>query len=234
MRTALLLLLAVLACAAHAASFDCARAGTRIEKTICSDPALSALDEKLAAAYRARLKSWQGKIEPYVRADQRRWLQVVRAAEKPEGEIEPECRPKEPLGQCLNRLYAERVAILEGQTYALGGVYRREKSAKLLLWPRAGANYSVYVIVRDGAFRRTAEGKPGMARLQASDLLSTTLGDANGNLDPRDPCELGLQFSGAAVTVKQSGKCSGASYAGTYQRDLKDLLANYLNNIDVD
>lgn len=35
-----------------AASFDCSKAGTPIEKAICSYPELSALDEQLASVYR--------------------------------------------------------------------------------------------------------------------------------------------------------------------------------------
>ncbi|WP_160296756.1 hypothetical protein [Sphingomonas sp. ERG5] len=35
---------------AGAASFDCAKASTRVEKLVCSDPQLSRLDERLAAA----------------------------------------------------------------------------------------------------------------------------------------------------------------------------------------
>ncbi|OWY30619.1 lysozyme inhibitor LprI family protein [Herbaspirillum robiniae] len=41
-----------------AASFDCARAGSANEKTICADPELSALDDRLGKAYRqARLRA---------------------------------------------------------------------------------------------------------------------------------------------------------------------------------
>lgn len=52
----LLLLLAILAVfpqAARAASFDCQRAETVVEKTICGDAKLSALDDREVAAYAA-------------------------------------------------------------------------------------------------------------------------------------------------------------------------------------
>lgn len=42
--------------AAHAASFDCAKAGTKVEKLICGDAALSKLDEELNVAYKAALQ----------------------------------------------------------------------------------------------------------------------------------------------------------------------------------
>lgn len=52
MRTVLLLAagLAVPACGARAASFDCAKAATAVENAICADPALSQADEHMAQA----------------------------------------------------------------------------------------------------------------------------------------------------------------------------------------
>ncbi|PXX41495.1 lysozyme inhibitor LprI family protein [Undibacterium pigrum] len=41
---------------AAAASFDCDKAATAVEKTICADPALSALDDQLGVQYRELLK----------------------------------------------------------------------------------------------------------------------------------------------------------------------------------
>lgn len=54
---------------AHAASFDCARAGNPTEAAICADPGLSALDSAMAAAYAQRLA-----LDPSVRQIQRAWL----------------------------------------------------------------------------------------------------------------------------------------------------------------
>jgi len=45
---------------ACAASFDCAKAGTKVEKMICADPELSKLDEELDKKYQAALKEpWE-------------------------------------------------------------------------------------------------------------------------------------------------------------------------------
>jgi uncharacterized protein YecT (DUF1311 family) len=46
----------VLGGAAQAASFDCAKAGTKVEKLICGDSELSKLDEELNAAYKTALQ----------------------------------------------------------------------------------------------------------------------------------------------------------------------------------
>ncbi len=57
----------------QAASFDCAKAGTKLEKLICADKELSKLDEDLAAAYADALKS----TDPAkLKAEQKAWLKV--------------------------------------------------------------------------------------------------------------------------------------------------------------
>jgi uncharacterized protein len=53
----------------EAASFDCARAESHVEKLVCSDPEVSALDERLGRAF---LQSRQSNKN--VTIDQRRWL----------------------------------------------------------------------------------------------------------------------------------------------------------------
>ena len=58
--------------AAQAASFDCAKAGTKVEKLICGDAELSKLDEELSAAYKAALQD-QSEAESIKQA-QKQWL----------------------------------------------------------------------------------------------------------------------------------------------------------------
>jgi uncharacterized protein len=73
-RTAILLAacLAVPACGAQAASFDCAKAATSVENAICADPALSQADEHMAQAYS---KALGATLAPRaLRTDQMHWL----------------------------------------------------------------------------------------------------------------------------------------------------------------
>jgi uncharacterized protein len=73
-RTTLLLVacLALPACGAEAASFDCAKAATTVENEICADPALSQADERMAKAYG---KVMEATLAPRaLRSDQMRWL----------------------------------------------------------------------------------------------------------------------------------------------------------------
>ena len=79
---AALLLIVLAPSLASAASFDCAKARTKVEKLICKDPQLSRQDEDLAKTYGEALKLWDGKIAAYVRLNQRGWV-GARALEKP-------------------------------------------------------------------------------------------------------------------------------------------------------
>jgi uncharacterized protein len=83
----------------HAASFDCVKAATPVEKLICQDEQTSLLDEYLGRYYRAAREAL-GRGADCLRADQREWLKTVRNR----------CADTE----CLRRAYLERLALLDG------------------------------------------------------------------------------------------------------------------------
>jgi len=85
---------------AHAASFDCEKAQTNIEKLICSDQGLSYFDERLNYEYKQNLIEKQGSQEPI--ATERKWLQEIRGS----------CKDI----QCLLNKYAERIEALSTHT----------------------------------------------------------------------------------------------------------------------
>lgn len=60
-----------------AASFDCNKAKAPIERSICSNPELSKLDEDLAAAYKRSLETFP--VKGFIRAWQREWLSKIRS-----------------------------------------------------------------------------------------------------------------------------------------------------------
>jgi uncharacterized protein len=60
----------------HAASFNCAKAGTAVERMICANPKLSSMDEKLNKAYRDALAT--GPKPELLTSYQRDWLKDVR------------------------------------------------------------------------------------------------------------------------------------------------------------
>jgi len=82
---------------ARAASFDCAKAKTPVEKMICSDAALSELDGRLASAYRRAL-GLASNPEP-LKVEQRSWLTNERS----------KCADV----ACLKRSYQQRLTALE-------------------------------------------------------------------------------------------------------------------------
>jgi uncharacterized protein len=62
---------------AAAASFDCTKARSSVEKAICSNPEVSTLDEHLARYY-AAAKTTLGRAGECLQTDQLRWLRHVR------------------------------------------------------------------------------------------------------------------------------------------------------------
>ncbi|MGL1932213.1 MAG: lysozyme inhibitor LprI family protein [Desulfotalea sp.] len=59
-----------------AASFDCTKAGTRIEKLICSDAEISMLDTELGKAYKQARKETSDLNQ--LKVEQRKWISKVR------------------------------------------------------------------------------------------------------------------------------------------------------------
>lgn len=71
------LLCCAMGTAAHAASFDCAKPISPMEKAICSSPTLSAADTEMAATYRRALSLMPEDAAATFRTDQRRWLETL-------------------------------------------------------------------------------------------------------------------------------------------------------------
>jgi uncharacterized protein len=73
-RFSFLLLCAFTAPVVNAASFDCAKAVSPVERMICSDRLLSRLDDALAENYRNMLSADFGGSKADLRGSQREWL----------------------------------------------------------------------------------------------------------------------------------------------------------------
>ena len=223
---------------AHAASFDCAKARTGVEKAICADPKLSEYDERIAAAYKRELDEWNGAIRAYVRNDQRHWLAEIRRIDDNDGEIEANCAAGDL--PCLRREYQLRTDEIESSGYRNSGVYQRSDGGgnllvqairnadiRLRLYDRS--NSKIVATARDEAEAQ----RTGLPQLQRDtfqwdgpDTFLLEAADADGQA-PADGCELTVHFTEKAATVLQQGGCSGARLEGTYLRDLDDLLTNY-------
>ena len=224
--------------AAHAASFDCAKARTGVEKAICADPQLSEYDERIAAAYKRELDEWDGAIRAYVRNDQRHWLAEIRGIDKGDGEIEPVCAQGDL--PCLRREYRMRTDALESSGYRNSGVYQRsDGGGNLLVVPVRNADIRLRLSDRKASkIIATAEDeaeaqRTGLPQLQRDtfqwdgpDTFILQAADDTGQA-PADGCALTVHFTEKAATVLQQGGCNGAHLDGAYLRDLDDLLTNY-------
>ena len=85
---------------ANSASFDCSKASSPLEKAICSNPNLSALDDQMAQAYKdARAKSSN---QDQLKSDQIAWIKGAR-----------QCASDLA---CIEKSYKERLAALGAAT----------------------------------------------------------------------------------------------------------------------
>lgn len=229
--------LAGLPATAHAASFDCAKARTGVEKAVCADPQLSEYDERIAAAYKRQLEEWNGAIRDYVRNDQRHWLAEIRRIDDNGSGIDAVCAQGDL--PCLRREYQLRMDALESSGYRNSGVYQRRGGGNLLV--TAIRNADIRLRLYDpkssriiASARDEAEAqRTGLPQLQRDtfhwDGPDTFIVEAADNTGrpPADGCALTVHFTEKAATVLQQGGCDGARLDGTYLRDLDDLLTNY-------
>ena len=89
-----------LASPSGAASFDCAKAKSKIEKAICADPKLSQFDADLNRYYGTALEALKDGAS-CLKSDERQWVKTVR----------DKCGPKV---DCLSKAYLGRLATLDG------------------------------------------------------------------------------------------------------------------------
>ena len=75
-------LFVLLSTQATAASFDCKKASTWVEKTVCSDEVLSQFDDQLAKAYHDALASLSPEGQKETKEYQRKWLKDISSYNK--------------------------------------------------------------------------------------------------------------------------------------------------------
>lgn len=95
----------LLVTAVHAASFDCAKASTKIEHIICDSPEISKLDERVAASYKALLQDITQANE--IRQSQKHWIWM---------------RDNCPDVGCVKREYELRLKVLDANRLKAGDI----------------------------------------------------------------------------------------------------------------
>jgi uncharacterized protein YecT (DUF1311 family) len=111
-------------------SFECAEAQTAIERLICVEPSLSALDAAMGAAFRDyRDRSARQAQRDARLVEQRLWLDGRAGAcpwtAPPQTSVTADSTRNEVAVACLSRIYEQRVALLGYERNAAG-------------WPRVG------------------------------------------------------------------------------------------------
>ena len=113
------LVLFAFSCATHAASFDCKKAQSKMEKAICDNPKISKLDEELAENYPAAQGKLSADAQKVFVAGQRSWVKFLSASCFTDFQAKP--ASKEDAAKCLETEYKARVAGLKSTGSVVGG-----------------------------------------------------------------------------------------------------------------
>lgn len=202
-----LLALAFAAAPASAASFDCAKAATPAEKMICSDAALSALDEQLNKSYRAAIARTGNKA--LLREWQRGWLRSPELAG---------CTS----AACMKPLFAAGARLLDEMVASRwNGQYVRYHAGKV---DRHGADI-VLIALKDAAVAGRGSALwmgPNAAAGQVNVGEFGGQGSFTGEhliFESRE-CHVSMTLKGDLLTVEDSNTCGGANvtFSGQYRR----------------
>lgn len=191
-----LLALMGMACAtpALAAGFDCTKAASFSEKTICADPRLSEMDDALGVLYKRTLATSADPAQ--TKAAQKSWL-----AER------DRCAD----AACIARAYLARYQTLSTTpspaATTLSGTYK-------------GRNGQV--VIRDSGAGRLAFELSVVVGMNTGDVSGEALvsGKTARYADAASDCDLTFSFADGAVAVKQAGSCDmgmNVSASGTYK-----------------
>jgi uncharacterized protein len=181
---------------ARAATFDCSKTSTFVEKAICSDKQLSALDDQLGHLYKAALASASNNA--MLKADQKTWLS-----------LRNQCGDAD----CLKKAYADRINVLEGTSTPpspedFTGTYKTEY-AEVLVQQTANGRLKFYI----SATYHTNVG-------EVSGEVPLT-GKTASYVDKELDCALSFKFAPSKLVVTQDGSCGmglNVSGSGTYKR----------------
>jgi uncharacterized protein YecT (DUF1311 family) len=95
-------------------SFDCSKANTAVEKTICLDEDLSKFDRQMAAAYTRLSKTQTPESFATVQASQRAWLAFITKSCGSGRPRQDDPGEKNDIKNCLYEEYDDRARLLDG------------------------------------------------------------------------------------------------------------------------
>lgn len=99
---------------AQGPTFDCAKAQGEVEKLICSDPSLAALDQKLAEVYKAALAKAKDGLDKQLKVDQRGWIKGRNECWKAKDKTWiTETWTVDTVKDCVDAQYRQRISELQ-------------------------------------------------------------------------------------------------------------------------
>ena len=205
----------LLAPAARAASFDCAKKSSQVETVICADGELSKQDEALAAAYGAVLKQRQGAQRDSLRREQRQWL-AHRNAACELSEIDNEAN-RIAVTRCVGSETARRIEVLKTGAppsppqKSAADQYRRGADDTLALSAKPDGSASIAIMA--GNARGVCDVELDGKRVSAGHFFFK---------DPDTGCAVSVEVNGKKASVDSSGSCS--SFCGAHA---PDFTGNY-------
>lgn len=195
MRIAVAVATMALASNAWAAGFDCKKASSPVEKLICSDSQLSAMDEELSQAYKRMLATAADAVS--IKNDQKVWLASRNRCQD---------------AACIKQAYADRLTALNGTSQPVAannvtGTYQLvdcTRPAQLQVQQNKDGSihfelHAEYIIdakngiVNDGNVY-------GDVPLKGSHATYI-------NNDPSERCNLSLRFEPRLASIAQEGTC---------------------------
>lgn len=195
----------------YAASFDCTKANTAVEKMICQNSKLNKLDDRLAEIYREVRKIDQSIVE-----DQRAWLRQTRTCND---EI------------CLEKAYSERISDLEKKLTKVGQSKNEvlsindDKQVLNILFSTGGFWATDDKINKSNLSCNSVLSGPnpmGVLKKYEPTVMSIYLRLPQGMREIRVPIYFeNIKVNGNLITFDRFEKSSnGALLGGTYQLDI--------------
>ncbi|MEJ7806319.1 MAG: lysozyme inhibitor LprI family protein [Telluria sp.] len=192
---------------ASAASFNCAKASSNVEKMVCANPALSRQDDYLNDSYKRAVERLGDKLA--LREGQRAWLKS--------GALN-DCKTTE----CVKLAYGTRVKQLDDAVKSpWNGHYVRHYKGK------GDRNTAEIVLIATGDSSVTGEGStmwlgPNAANGQVNVGEFSAVGAITGaNLVFKDEeCRVSARLKGRVLKVEDNNMCGGnnATFTGEYRR----------------
>jgi uncharacterized protein len=202
-----LLALALAAPFAGAASFDCAKASSAIEKMVCATPELSRQDDYLNGSYQRAVARVGNK--PALRASQRAWLKS--------GALN-DCKTAE----CVKLAYGTRVKLFDDAVKSpWNGQYARYYKGK------ADRHTAEIVLIASGEGGVLGEGEalwmgPNAANGQVNVGQFGAPGSFTGAnlIFEQGECHVSARLKGARLVVEDNSQCGGhnVTFTGEYRR----------------